>query len=80
MTPADRASFRLGLRQGLPYGAVGFVISLSYGVLATQAGVSAWQAIAVAAFVFAGSSQFASMSVVAGGGATPAAPADATLM
>lgn len=80
MTPADRASFRLGLRQGLPYGAVGFVISLSYGVLATQAGFSAWQAIAVAAFVFAGSAQFASLSIVAGGGAIPAALAAATLM
>lgn len=80
MTPEDRASFRRGLRLGVPFGAVGFVISLSYGVLATQAGFSAWQAIAVAAFVFAGSAQFASLSIVAGGGAIPAALAAATLM
>lgn len=76
----DRESFRRGLRLGVPYGAVGFVISLSYGVLATQAGFTAWQAIVVAAFVFAGSAQFASLSIVAGGGGIPAAVAAATLM
>jgi 4-azaleucine resistance transporter AzlC len=80
VTPDDRASFRLGIRLGVPFGAVGFVISLSYGVLATEAGFTAVQAIAVAAFVFAGSAQFASLSIIAGGGAIPAALAAATLM
>ena len=80
MTPRDRASYRLGIRQGIPYGAVGFVISLSYGVLATEAGFTPLQAVAVAALVFAGSAQFASLSIVAGGGGIPAALAAATLM
>jgi 4-azaleucine resistance transporter AzlC len=80
VTPADRAAFRRGIRLGVPFGAVGFVISLSYGVLATQAGFTPWQAIAVAALVFAGSAQFASLSIVAGGGGIPAAVAAATLM
>lgn len=80
MTPADRASFRRGLRLGIPYGAIGLVISLSYGVLATQAGFTPLQAIVVAALVFAGSAQFASLSIVAAGGGIPAAVAAATLM
>ncbi len=80
MTPDDRASYLLGLRQGVPYGAVGFLISLSYGVLATGAGFTPLQATVVAALVFAGSAQFASLSIVAGGGGIPAALAAATLM
>jgi 4-azaleucine resistance transporter AzlC len=80
MTPDDRASFRRGVRLGLPYGAVGFVISLSYGVLATQAGFTPLQAIVVAGVVFAGSAQFASLSIVAGGGGILPAVAAATLM
>ena len=59
---------------------IAVVISLSYGVLATEAGFTPLQAIVVAAFVFAGSAQFASLSIVAGGGAIPAALAAATLM
>lgn len=77
---SDRESFRKGFRQGLPFGAVGFVISLSFGVLATEAGFTAWQAIAIAGLVFAGSAQFASLAIVAGGGGIPAALAAATLM
>jgi 4-azaleucine resistance transporter AzlC len=77
---ADRASFRLGFRQALPFCAVGFVIALSFGVLATEAGFTAGQAIATAGLVFAGSAQFAALSIVAGGGGIAAALAAATLM
>lgn len=80
MSGEDRESFRRGVRQGLPFSAVGFVISLSFGVLATEAGFTAWQAIATTALVFAGSAQFASLSIVAGGGGIAAALAAATLM
>ena len=80
MSAADRESFRRGVRLGLPFGAVGFMISVSYGVLATEAGFTSWQAIAVGGLVFAGSAQFASLSIVAGGGGIPAALAAATLM
>jgi 4-azaleucine resistance transporter AzlC len=80
VTPAERASFRRGLRVGVPFAAVGFVVAVSYGVLATQAGFTPFQAIVVAALVFAGSAQFASLSIVAGGGGVAAALAAATLM
>lgn len=73
-------SFRRGLRAGLPFGLVGFLISLSFSVLAMQAGFSALQAMVTAAVVFAGSAQFAMLSVVTAGGGIPAALSAAGLM
>ncbi len=73
-------SFRSGLRLGVPYGAVGFALSGSFGVLAVQAGFTVAQAIATSALVFAGSAQFAALSIVAGGGGLGAALSAATLM
>jgi len=76
----DRQAFRLGLKLGLPYAAVGFVLSLSFGVLAVQAGFTALQAIVTSALVFAGSAQFAALAIVSGGGGIAAALSAATLM
>jgi len=76
----DRTAFRLGLRLGLPFAAVGFVLSLSFGVLAVQAGFTVPQAIVTAALVFAGSAQFAALAIVTGGGGILAALSAATLM
>ena len=73
-------SFRLGLRLGLPFAAVGFVLSLSFGVLAVQAGFTILQAIATSALVFAGSAQFTALAIVTGGGGIGAALTAATLM
>jgi 4-azaleucine resistance transporter AzlC len=68
------------MRLGIPYAVVGFVLSMSFGVLARQAGLSAVQAVAASAFVFAGSAQFAALAVVSAGGTLAAAVAAATLM
>ena len=73
-------SFRRGVRLGLPYAAAGFLLSLSFGVLAREAGFSAVQAIVTSAIVFAGSAQFAVLSVVLGGGGLVPAVAAAGLM
>jgi 4-azaleucine resistance transporter AzlC len=73
-------SFRLGFRLGVPYAAAGFVLSLSFGVLARQAGFSAVQAIVMSLIVFAGSAQFAAVSIVSGGGGMLSAIAAAGLM
>ena len=73
-------SFRRGIRIGLPYATAGFVLSLSFGVLAVQAGFTALQAIVTAALVFAGSAQFAALAIVTGGGGIGAALSAATLM
>ena len=79
-TAEQRASFRRGLREGVPFATVGLLISLSFGVLATEAGFSPLQAVATAGLVFAGSAQFAALAIVAGGGGIPAALAAGTLM
>ncbi len=73
-------SFWQGFRLGIPYAVVGFVLSMSFGVLARQAGFSAVQAIVCGAVVFAGSAQFAALAVIASGGTAIAAVAAGTLM
>jgi 4-azaleucine resistance transporter AzlC len=78
--PTSNESFRRGFRLGLPYAAAGFVLSLSFGVLARQAGFSAAQAIVMSLIVFAGSAQFAALTVIAGGGSVLAAIAAGSMM
>jgi len=64
----------------VPYAIAGGVLALSFGVVARQAGFSAVGAIVMSAIVFAGSAQFAAVSIVAGGGGIGAAVAAAALM
>lgn len=78
--PAPRESFRAGMRAGIPFAAVGFVLSLSFGVLAREVGFSALGAIVMSAVVHAGSAQFAAVSILAGGGGAVAATTAAALM
>jgi 4-azaleucine resistance transporter AzlC len=73
-------SFRSGVRAGLPFAAVGALLSLSFAVLARQAGFTPVQAILTSVLVFAGSAQFAALAVLTGGGAPSAAVAAGTLM
>jgi len=75
-----RESFRAGLRAGVPYAIAGGVLALSFGVLAREAGFSALGAIVMSAIVFAGSAQFAAISIIAGGGGVGAAIGAAALM
>ena len=76
----DEVSFRRGLRAGWGYAGAAFLVSLSFGVVATDAGMTPWQAVLMSAVVFAGSAQFASLAIVAAGGGLPAALSAATLM
>ena len=62
------ASFARGLRAGVVFALVAFLLSLSFGVLAVQAGFTPLQAIVMSAVVHAGSAQFAATAIVAGGG------------
>jgi 4-azaleucine resistance transporter AzlC len=75
-----REAFRRGLKLGVPFAVVGFFLSASFGVLARQAGFSVLQASVTAMIVFAGSAQFAALSVVVVGGGIPAALTAASLM
>jgi 4-azaleucine resistance transporter AzlC len=64
----------------VPFSAVGFLLSMSFGVLAIQAGLSPFQAIVMSAVVHAGSAQFATVAIVAGGGGPVPALLAGTLM
>jgi 4-azaleucine resistance transporter AzlC len=75
-----RQSFKAGFRAGIPFAAAGFLLSLSFGVLARDAGFSIVAAIAFSVIVFAGSAQFAAVSIVAAGGGVTSAVAAAALM
>lgn len=75
-----RASFAAGAKAAVPYAAVGLLLSMSFGVLARDAGFSVEAAIAMSAFVFAGSAQFTAVAILTGGGTAGAAIAAAALM
>jgi 4-azaleucine resistance transporter AzlC len=75
-----RTSLRDGFRAGLPYAAVGFLLSMSFGVIARDAGFPVEAAIVMSAIVFAGSAQFAAVAILSGGGTAGAAIAAAALM
>src|SRR3954465_6986523 len=79
-TTTARASFRTGVRAGIPYALAAFLVSVSFGVLARDAGFSAIAALVMSAIVFAGSAQFAALSIVASGGGIAAAVAAAAMM
>jgi 4-azaleucine resistance transporter AzlC len=64
----------------VPYALAGFLLSLSFGVLARDAGFSVVAAIVMSAIVFAGSAQFAAVSIVSAGGGIGAAVGAAALM
>lgn len=56
------------------------VFGVSYGVLASAAGIPVWQAMLMSATVFAGSSQFAAVSVLGSGGSAAAAVVSGALL
>jgi 4-azaleucine resistance transporter AzlC len=58
----------------------GSVVALTFGVLARDAGFSALGALVMSAIVFAGSAQFAAISIIAAGGGIGAAIGAAALM
>ncbi|MBI5105336.1 MAG: AzlC family ABC transporter permease, partial [Solirubrobacterales bacterium] len=73
-------SWRAGLRAGFPFALAGGLLSLSFAVLARQAGMPEAAVVAMSAIVFAGSAQFAAISIIASGGTVGAAVAAAALM
>src|SRR3954453_14568073 len=74
------ASFRAGLRAGAPFAVAGFLLSLSFGVLARDVGMPVLAVIVMSVIVFAGSAQFAAISIIAAGGGVGAAVAASAMM
>ena len=69
----EPSSFRRGLRLGAGFAGVPLLLSISFGVVAVDAGLSPLQAVVMSALVHAGSGQFAAVAVFgAGGGLLPA--------
>jgi 4-azaleucine resistance transporter AzlC len=68
------------VRAGVPYATAGGLFAVSLGVVALDAGFSALGIIVMSAVVFAGSAQFAAISIVAAGGGLGAAVGAAALM
>jgi 4-azaleucine resistance transporter AzlC len=77
---ARHRSWRAGLRAGVPYAGAGFLLSLSFGVLSRGVGFTAVEAIATSAIVFAGSAQFAAVSILGAGGGVGAVVAAVALV
>jgi 4-azaleucine resistance transporter AzlC len=65
---------------GAPFAVAGFILAISFGILAVGDGFSPVAAIVFSAIVFAGSAQFASVAIIGAGGGAGAAIAAATLM
>ena len=78
--PAAPRTLREGARDGLPYAGASFLLSLSFGVVATSAGLPALAAVVMSAVVFAGSAQFAAIGILGAGGGVGAAAVAAALM
>lgn len=72
-------SFRAGFRAGVPFAIAGFVLAMTFGLLAepVMGGVAA---VVMSAIVFAGSAQFGALAVLAAGGGVFAAVAAGILL
>lgn len=74
------ASFRRGVREGIPFAVAGGLLAISFGVLANDTGLGAVGAIVMSAVVFGGSAQFASVGIYSTGGGLGTALLAATLV
>jgi predicted branched-subunit amino acid permease len=75
-----KATFRDGLRAGVPVALAGSVLAMSFGVLAGDVGMPGWTAILMSVIVFAGSAQIAALGIIGAGGTLGAALGAAALM
>jgi predicted branched-subunit amino acid permease len=74
-----RASIWAGFRAGLPFAGAALLLAISFGVLAEPV-IGGAATIVMSTIVFAGSAQFASTAVLAGGGAVATAIAAGILL
>ena len=70
--PGDSSGVRAGIRAGIPFAIAAFFLAVSFGVIARPV-IGGGAAVVMSAIVFAGSSQFAAVAVLAAGGAPLAA-------
>lgn len=70
-TPTRRSEFLAGMRDMFPLIIGGIPFGIIFGALAVAAGISPWTTMAMSLFVFAGSSQFIAVGLIAGGASIP---------
>jgi 4-azaleucine resistance transporter AzlC len=78
--PAKQPSYRDGMRAALPLAVAVLGFGLSFGVLARAEGFGSLAPIVMSVTTFAGSAQFAAVSVLGAGGSVAAAVLAATLL
>jgi 4-azaleucine resistance transporter AzlC len=75
-----RSGFRAGVRAALPFAIAVAGFGISFGVLARAAGMGPVAAVVMSGTTFAGSAQFAAVSILDAGGAVASAVAAAVLL
>ena len=61
-TTSRNARLREGLKLGVPFAIAGFLVAVSFGIVAREAGLSAVAAIVMSMIVYAGSAQFTAIA------------------
>jgi len=59
------------VRLGAPFAVAGFILAVSFAIVAGEAGFSPLEAVLFSAIGFAGSAQFAAISIIGPGGPEP---------
>ena len=77
---AEESRYRDGARAAAPIAVAAFLFGLSFGLLARSAGMGAVAAVLMSATTFAGSAQFAAVSILDAGGGALAAVTAAVLL
>jgi branched chain amino acid efflux pump len=80
MRPVPSARYRDGVRAVLPLLIPSFTFGISFGILARSTGLGILEPLIMSATTFGGSAQFAAISILAVGGAVPAAITAAVLL
>lgn len=63
-----KKSFQKGIHDGIPIGLGYFAVSFSFGIMAVQAGLTAWQAVLISLTNLTSAGQFAGIGIIAAGG------------
>ena len=69
----NKTSFGKGLQDGIPIGLGYFAVSFTFGIMAIQSGLTAWQAVLISLTNLTSAGQFAGIGIIAAGDGTDAA-------
>ena len=63
----NKTSFGKGLQDGIPIGLGYFAVSFTFGIMAIQSGLTAWQAVLISLTNLTSAGQFAGIGIIAAG-------------